>query len=248
MRNHWEVCTTTHQDHEVAGPKSVKPAVHSTETNLKATPGPTLETGAPVKITTTSISGHDLPNKPMLTSNVPTHEQATLQQSAPLVITGESEGIENMESTLSGDACYLGNLGNSYAVRFVCMANHQDWLNNTGNLHFYHFEHTGNIQDIDYAISYYQRAVDSSPSGNANLPGYFNNLGNSYFHHFEHTGNVQDIKHAICHYKRAVDSTPSDNAYLPAYFNSLGIHTSSTFNIVKFSKILIMLYVTNREL
>jgi tetratricopeptide (TPR) repeat protein len=96
------------------------------------------------------------------------------------------------------------------------------WLNNLGISHFYRFEDTGNLQDIDYAISNHQKAVASTPSGHADLSSRLNNLGTSYLCRFEHTGNLQDIDHAISYQQKAVDSTPSGHAHLASRLNNLG--------------------------
>ncbi|KAF8971357.1 CHAT domain-containing protein [Flammula alnicola] len=84
------------------------------------------------------------------------------------------------------------------------------------------FEHTGNLHDIDRAISHHQSAVESTSSGHANLPTCFSNLGNSYLCRFEHTGDLQDIDRAISYHQSAVESTPSGHVDLPSWFNSLG--------------------------
>ncbi|KAF8960972.1 CHAT domain-containing protein [Flammula alnicola] len=84
------------------------------------------------------------------------------------------------------------------------------------------FEHTGNLHDIDRAISHHQSAIESTSSGHANLPTCFSNLGNSYLCRFEHTGDLQDIDRAISYHQNAVESTPSGHVDLPSWFNNLG--------------------------
>ena len=78
-----------------------------------------------------------------------------------------------------------------------------------GNSYLDHFEATGHLQDIDNAISHYQRAVELTLFGHANLPSYFNNLGKSYLGHFKQNSDLKDVDHAISHCQRAVESTPS---------------------------------------
>ncbi|KDR76740.1 hypothetical protein GALMADRAFT_1328675 [Galerina marginata CBS 339.88] len=120
-----------------------------------------------------------------------------------------TQAIEHMESVVSSvitpyiysDGTLSGILGGLYARRF---------------------EHSANVQDIDSAISNHQKAVESTPSGHADLPGLFNNLGNSYLCRFERTGDLKDIHSAISHHQNAVESTPSGYADLPALFNNLG--------------------------
>ena len=96
------------------------------------------------------------------------------------------------------------------------------WLNNLGHSYYLRCRHTGNLQDIEHAISYCQKALESTPLDHANCPDIFSYLGNSYCLHFEHTQNLQDIEHAISCHQRAVDSTPSGHAKLPPLLNNLG--------------------------
>jgi len=93
---------------------------------------------------------------------------------------------------------------------------------NLGNMYLCRFEHTGNIQDIHRAISHHQSAVESTPSGRADLPTWLNNLGSSYLRQFQCTGNLQDVHHAISHLQSAVESTPSSHADHPRWLNNLG--------------------------
>ena len=93
---------------------------------------------------------------------------------------------------------------------------------NRGNSYLTRFQETGDLQDIDRAISHYQKAVEPTPSGDADLPDYLSNLGSSYVLRFEHVGDLQDIDHAIFHHQRAVESTPSGHVDLPDHLNNLG--------------------------
>ncbi|KAF8810875.1 hypothetical protein BYT27DRAFT_7090903, partial [Phlegmacium glaucopus] len=95
-------------------------------------------------------------------------------------------------------------------------------FNNLGNSYSHRFDRTGDLQDIDHAISHQQNAVQSTPFGHADLPSLFSNLGNSYLRRFERTGNLQDIDHALSHHQNAVRSTPSGSTDLPTWFNNLG--------------------------
>ena len=96
-------------------------------------------------------------------------------------------------------------------------------LNNLGNSHLRRFEHTGDLQDIDHAISLHRSAVESTPSGHTDLPSQLNNLGVSYACRFQCTGNLHDIDDAISHQQSAVESTPFGHADLPSWINSLGL-------------------------
>ena len=97
-----------------------------------------------------------------------------------------------------------------------------NYLCNLGSAYLGHFTHTGNLQDIEHAISNQQKAVDFTPSGHAELPSYLGSLGYSYFNYFKHTRNLQDVDHAISYFQRAVELTPSGHATLASYFGMLG--------------------------
>ena len=100
--------------------------------------------------------------------------------------------------------------------------NNPYWLNNLGRAFADRFQCTGNLQDIDHAISHHQKAVESTPSGHAILPGQLNNLGIAYYDRFRYTSDLQDIDCAIFYHQTAVESTSFNNANLPAFLNNLG--------------------------
>ena len=94
-KDHWEVRTTIPQSPKIKAPQSIKAVVQGAETKVIA--GPSSAPEAPVEIIAISNSVNDLPHEPIPTGDVPTHKQATLHQSPPLVIAGESKGIENTD-------------------------------------------------------------------------------------------------------------------------------------------------------
>ena len=101
--------------------------------------------------------------------------------------------------------------------------------NNLGTSYSCRFECTGDLEDIDYSISYLQKAIYSTPSGHPDLAWGFNNLGNSYGHRFECTGDLKDIDCAISYLQKAVQSTPYGHANLPGLFTNLGNSYSLRF-------------------
>jgi len=119
-----------------------------------------------------------------------------------------------------------------YAVRLTSStANLSDLpglLNNLGNSYLCRFERTGNLEDIDCAISHHQKAVECTPSGHIDLLERFTNLGNSYLCRFEHTVDLEDINFAISYHQKAVESTSSGHPYL-TLFNNLGTSYSCRF-------------------
>jgi tetratricopeptide (TPR) repeat protein len=80
----------------------------------------------------------------------------------------------------------------------------------------------GNISDIVEAISAYQKAIELTPSGHANLPHYFRSLGSSYTSKFYCTHKLFDITKAISAHKKAIELAPSGHATLRMCFDSIG--------------------------
>ena len=91
--------------------------------------------------------------------------------------------------------------GNAYLSRFTCL---------------------GQFQDLEHAISHHQKALRSTPSGDAELPGRLNNLGNSYLRRFEATGDLQDTEHALSYYQKGLKSTPSGHVDFLSFLSNLG--------------------------
>jgi len=91
-----------------------------------------------------------------------------------------------------------------------------------GNSFSHRFRRTGDLNDISKAISVWQRAVQLTPDGHANMPGQLMNLGISYLSRFECTGDVSDISEATSVQQRAVQLTPNGHADMPGLLNNLG--------------------------
>jgi hypothetical protein len=91
-----------------------------------------------------------------------------------------------------------------------------DRLNNLGLSFQSRFKHTGDLIDISEAISSLQKAVQLTPDGHADMPGWLNNLGNFFS---GATLNAQEIlltspKQYHCQQK-AVQLTPEGHANMP---------------------------------
>jgi hypothetical protein len=87
-------------------------------------------------------------------------------------------------------------------------ADKPDCLDNLGNSFAHRFEHSGDLMDIDKAISYHEHAVHLTPDGHADKPGRLNNLGNSFLCQFQHSQDLMDVDKAISHHEHAVCVTP----------------------------------------
>ena len=83
-------------------------------------------------------------------------------------------------------------------------------------------------QDIELAICYHQNAIESTPSGHADLPSWFNNLGQTYQLRFQSIHYFPDIQNSIVSYRQAAEAnatigTPSirlESARLAATLSS----------------------------
>ncbi|KAH6911835.1 TPR-like protein [Coprinopsis sp. MPI-PUGE-AT-0042] len=95
-------------------------------------------------------------------------------------------------------------------------------LNNRGVGLMKQFERMGDLAAVTEAIAVLDRAVQLTPEGHPDLPGYLNNLGNSFLSRFERTGDLFDIAEAISAQHRAVELTPEGHADLPNFLNNLG--------------------------
>jgi hypothetical protein len=78
------------------------------------------------------------------------------------------------------------------------------------------FQHSGNLVDIDKAISAHNQAVHLTPDGHAEKPGFLNNLANSFGCCFEHSRDLVDIDKAISTHNQTVHLTPDSHSDWPA--------------------------------
>jgi hypothetical protein len=106
-------------------------------------------------------------------------------------------------------------------------------LSEAGNYFLRRFWRSGDLMDIDKAISHHEHAVHLTPDGHADMPGRLNNLGNSFARRFQRSGDLMDIDKAISHHEHAVHLTPDDHADKPAHLNNLG---NSFLDFVRRSK------------
>jgi len=84
------------------------------------------------------------------------------------------------------------------------------------------FEQTGDMDEISNSISAYQRAVQLTPDGHADMPSRLNNFGNSLLYRFGCTGDLTDMTDAISAHRRAVQLTPNGDVNMPSRMNNLG--------------------------
>ncbi|KIM74180.1 hypothetical protein PILCRDRAFT_80299 [Piloderma croceum F 1598] len=96
------------------------------------------------------------------------------------------------------------------------------YLSNLGNSFLCRFERSGDLIDVDKAISAHEQAVHLTLDGHANKPNCLNNLGSSLLCRFEHSGDLIDIDKAISTCEQAVHLTPDGHADKPGRLSNLG--------------------------
>ncbi|KAJ1299362.1 hypothetical protein OPQ81_003773 [Rhizoctonia solani] len=108
---------------------------------------------------------------------------------------------------------------------------------------FWHSRHMGKVKefmgygararhsttDLEKAIEYLSRALDSTPDGHPDLPRRLYSLGVSYNDRFQRLGDLKDIEKAIEYSSRALDSTPDGHPDLPRRLDSLGVSYNGRF-------------------
>jgi tetratricopeptide (TPR) repeat protein len=70
------------------------------------------------------------------------------------------------------------------------------------------YERTGRLEDLEEAIRVFREAVEATPPGSPDRPGYLNNLGNGLRARYERTGRLEDLEEAIRVFREAVEATP----------------------------------------
>ncbi len=95
-------------------------------------------------------------------------------------------------------------------------------LNNGGGVFLRRYWAVGRLPDLNRALRCWEQAVEQTPSGSLDLPGYLNNLGTGLSDRYARTGELADLERAIEVYEQAVEQTPSGSPDLPGYLNNLG--------------------------
>ena len=114
--------------------------------------------------------------------------------------------------TPHGHICTPGlpnNLSNAFKSRFGC---------------------TGDLSDLENALSNFQCAVELTPHGHAHMPPQLNNLGSGFESHFGCTGDLADLENAISNLQCAVELISHGHAHMPPQLNNLGSALKSCFD------------------
>lgn len=110
--------------------------------------------------------------------------------------------------------------------------NHMDLpflLKNLGYSYAARFRRTGNLVDINEAISNEQCAIDLTPHGHINLPVWLSNLVQSFLTRFGHTGELADIERAVSNRQRLVELTAYGHVNRAAQLSNLGYSLHKCF-------------------
>ncbi|KAF8419631.1 hypothetical protein L210DRAFT_3369588, partial [Boletus edulis BED1] len=73
-------------------------------------------------------------------------------------------------------------------------------------------------------------AVDLTPRGHPDQPGFLNNLGNCFRARFDRLGELRDLEGAISSYGNAIDLTPHGHPDKPSHFINFGDSFLTRFN------------------
>ncbi len=71
------------------------------------------------------------------------------------------------------------------------------WLNNLGLGLHNRYARTGNLTDLEEAITAYQQSLQAAPPDSPDRPGWLNNLGLGLHNRYVHTGDLTDLEAAI---------------------------------------------------
>lgn len=95
-------------------------------------------------------------------------------------------------------------------------------LSGLGNSHMRHYEHSGELTDLNQAINFHADADRLTPDHHVEKPSRLNSLGNSYRCRYERLGQGSDLERAIECQTEAVWLVPDGHPEKPSCLNSLG--------------------------
>ncbi|KAG8837492.1 hypothetical protein FS842_006839 [Serendipita sp. 407] len=97
------------------------------------------------------------------------------------------------------------------------------FLNGFGRALLALFEHQNKLEDLESAISHFEKAVKLSPKDHPRRPHYLHDLGNALRIRFERLGKSEDLDTSISHMHKSSDLTPIDHPDKPIRLNDLGV-------------------------
>jgi hypothetical protein len=119
------------------------------------------------------------------------------------------------------------------------------FLHDSGTSFFKRYNLTGNLADINQAMSKLEIVVkdmvnDHAP--NQANPVWVGNLGILFSQRFKHTGNLTDLSKALSWHHKSVQLTPEGHPDMPAQLDNLGtsflLHFKCTGDVTDISKVI----------
>jgi hypothetical protein len=95
-------------------------------------------------------------------------------------------------------------------------------LSNLGLAFRKHFERTGDLRNLERAVSSLDRAVELTPDGHPEKSSRLSDLGSALQKRFEHFGDPVYIERAVSSLDRAVELTPDGHPEQPSRLSDLG--------------------------
>jgi tetratricopeptide (TPR) repeat protein len=100
---------------------------------------------------------------------------------------------------------------------------------NLGGALFRRFERFGRVEDVETAVSVYQKAAELMPDDHPAKPNLLSNLVSALSRRFERFGRLEDIETAISVYQKAAELTPDEHRDKPTLLNNFGGALSRRF-------------------
>ncbi|KAF8421170.1 CHAT domain-containing protein, partial [Tirmania nivea] len=91
------------------------------------------------------------------------------------------------------------------------------------------YQRTGNLQDLEAAITRSEAAVEAIPEDHPTQAALLTNLGSQLNCRYERIGNLQDLEAAIARTEAALARTPEDHPNRVSLWNNLGIFLGSRY-------------------
>jgi len=91
------------------------------------------------------------------------------------------------------------------------------------------YERTGNIGDLEVAISNAEQAISATPKDHPDRAAMPSILGSMLSSRYERTGNIDDLEAAISNAEQAISATPEDHPDRAAMLSNLGSMLSSRY-------------------
>jgi tetratricopeptide (TPR) repeat protein len=109
-------------------------------------------------------------------------------------------------------------------------SDHAAYINNLSHRFSSRYDRTGNLDDLEAAISHAQDAVANTPADHHDRAGRLSNLSNRLSSRYDRTGNLDDLEAAISHAQHAAANTPPDHPDRAGRLSNLSHRFSSRYD------------------